>query len=226
MSLNNISSKTRLIPISDSLKEKVRLLNINLSEMVGSQNELEKELLSVEKASTSLKIAMEQVENNKALSELGEGSKRLFDTISFASDVVSGSKESYDKTKRTLKKLEDATTNLSGIAQLQAELAFKGASPAIFLLLAIGGMFVTFGLSSMLKWVKDMDEKQAGEIWAKRNELYTEISIALVQQGVDPSSVISRLQSAFPTAESEHGGIKFPISETLSEIGKMLNPKK
>jgi len=224
--LKEIEKQSKIILIDDALKISILNLEEQLKALLEAKLDLENTASNVTQASTKLNVAVDKLNNNQVLKGLGDGSDKLLETLGYASDIVFNSKESYNKTKQTLKKLEEATENLGGLARLQAELAFKGASPAILLLLAIGGMFVTFGLSSMLKWVKDIDEKQAIDTWARKNQLYTAISASLIQHGVDPAPVLSRLHNAFPTNEAEHAGIKFPISETFNEIGKMIQPKK
>ena len=175
-------------------------------------------------AEVALNSAITSLKDNTVLTKMDEQSNAIYATVATAADTMQRSRQSYDDTTVAMKKLETAASNLDSIAQLQRELAFKGASPAAFLLFAIGGMFVTIGSRSLLKWVQDGDQKRADEHWRNRTELYSSLAIALIEQGVDPGTVLRRLQTAFPISDKEFP-VQTPISETLSELVQILKSK-
>ncbi|MCB9831391.1 MAG: hypothetical protein H6807_02880 [Planctomycetes bacterium] len=121
-----------------------------------------------------------------------------------------------------LRDLEDATKKL---VEYQYQVAFEGASPAIWLLFAIGGMFVTFGMTSVLKSVRLLELERAEKTWRRRARGDAVLATALLSVGIDPDVVMRAIHVGLPADDSESIQVATPISQTIGEIAKAIRAK-
>lgn len=217
-----IRTESKAILVPDGFVNQIEGLSGQLSELTKAGSALTTQVVELKGQSEALNAALESQVQNEALNRLSTQSAELFQTVSLASSVIRQSQQTYENTANVLEDLEDGASSLKGLAELQSDLLFRGASPAVLLLLAIGGMFVTFGLTSLLKWVKDGDQTHSELAWHKQARLYAVLASALMERGIDPAPFLSRLQAISVGVDGEQHAIKTPASETIAEIAKAL----
>lgn len=209
--------------IETSEKEKLEGIAVSFSALGKAIETLNKSLTEIKAASDSLKSAAKDFETNETIKN---DAATVFDKISAASHVIGEATKGYKKIASATQKIEQAAQSLDDISELQAGLAYRGTAPAVIMLFAIGGMFVTFGLSSLLKWMK-LSER-AEETGEHRNNLLlmSELGALLIEHGIEPSAFLDRIQST-GAKRDENTPIspQLPVSVTLAEIAKMFNGK-
>lgn len=186
-------------------------------------NDLGTRIGAIDAATKDLKAVLKQLEENESIKT---NATEVFDKISSASLVIGQATEGYKKIASATEKIDKAATSLDDISELQAGLAYRGTAPAVIMLFAIGGMFVTFGLSSLLKWMKLWE--RAEELSENRNNLLlmSGLGALLIEHGIEPSSFLDKIQAASTRREdSSPSNPQFPISVTLAEIAKMFHGK-
>lgn len=217
-----LASQPTVFAVPEGFDTSVRALGDQFESLKTSIVSLTDQSAKVAEVSAALQAALQAQSDNQSLTELSQRSAELFGTVRLASAVISQSKETYENTAAVLEDLESGAASLRSLADLQADLAFRGASPAVVLLLAIGGMFVTFGLTSLLKWVKDAEAVRTEEAWQRQARMYSILAGGLLERGIDPTPFLGRLQSISINSEGERTTMKTPVSETVTEIARAL----
>ncbi len=223
-SQKNIVITKRVIDVPPDVKKLFSNLGTTVSAL-GKENDrlatslgdLKTHQQSLSKSLNETEISPSGVELAKAFQVRGQLEAVTKDVAQNAQNLQSVA-DSHDNLSAVVQKLKD-------LSVLQAELLYKGASPGLLLVLAIGGMFVTFGLSSWLRWVKLLELNRQDKIWRARNLMYVRLTAAFVEHGINPTPFLMRLQTAFPTEEGEGAAARLPITETIGEIGKMIRDK-
>ena len=198
-------------------------LTMGFEQLKDAAKNLDTKLGAIDVATKDLETILQQLDENESIKKSATG---VFDKIASASRVIEQATEGYKKIANATEKIDKAATSLDDISELQAGLAYRGTAPAVIMLFAIGGMFVTFGLSSLLKWMKLWE--RAEEINENRNNLLlmSELGALLIEHGIEPSSFLDRIQSASTRREENSpSNPQFPISVTLAEIAKMFHGK-
>ncbi|MEO0438385.1 MAG: hypothetical protein AAF098_15905 [Pseudomonadota bacterium] len=174
----------------------------------------------------SLKSSIDSLAQNESLSDISENTKLLVSPVQVATAVISNTSQSYTEVGDALRTLNKAAASIERISEMQENLAIRGSAPAVLLLFAIGGMFVTFGLTSLLRCLKEIDHRDAQTNWRSETVMYTRLSTALLSNGIDPTPILSRLQAIPRTSEGKpESPVKMPLSETLAELVKAVKQK-
>ncbi|MBY5933722.1 hypothetical protein KUV51_11985 [Tateyamaria omphalii] len=217
-----LANQPAVFAVPDGFIASVTALDAQFEELKVALSEFKEQVSTSNEVAVGLQGALLAQSENETLRQLSERSSQLFGTVSSASAVISQSRQTYENTAGVLEDLEGGAASLRGLAELQADLAFRGASPAVVLLLAIGGMFVTFGLTSLLKWVKDAEAVRTEEAWQNQARMYSILASGLLERGIDPTPLLGRLQSISINSEGERAIVKSPVSETIAEIAKAM----
>lgn len=220
--VGRLADQSSILIVPNGFVESVTALNEQFNELKAGLADLNDQISNSSDVAVGLQGALQAQSENETLRQLSQRSSQLFSTVSVAARVISDGRQTYENTTQVLDDLESGAASLRGLAELQADLAFRGASPAVVLLLAIGGMFVTFGLTSLLKWVKDAEARRTEIAWQKQARMYTVLAGALLERGIDPTPLLGKLQSISISAEGERTIVKSPVSETVTEIAKTL----
>ena len=90
------------------------------------------------------------------------------------------------------------------------------------MLFAIGGMFVTLGLTSLLRWAKLGEDDYLDSRFSRKARLLTDICAALFSVGINPSHLVDRIHVG-PDAPNDRTSVttpQLPLSVTLSELAR------
>lgn len=132
-------------------------------------------------------------------------------------------------TGETLKALNEVAADLVARTDLQSRLADTAAAPGALMIIVIGAMFVTFGLSSLIGWLRLVERDQAGKIWRDRAELDAALVASLLAGGtkaISTESVISTLHTGLPRDEKATGfEVQTPLTKMLGELIEVLRNK-
>ncbi|GAB4146944.1 MAG: hypothetical protein Tsb009_19910 [Planctomycetaceae bacterium] len=125
----------------------------------------------------------------------------------------------YQTTNKALTKIQTAGEKAEDVGKVLNELTFRGTAPAVYLLFAIGAMFITFGISSLRAWSKGCDLRRDQVEWDRKVQMYSRLATGLIAQGIDPGRLINLLQG-LNVQEAARPPLKTstPISMTLSEL--------
>lgn len=212
--------------LAKSDKESIKELLEEVKKLGNAADSLKETVNPLVAASGELKAALATYADDASTKDLKARAVRMFDLISGASRIIADAKTGYQKIVDATEKVDKAATSLDDISELQAGLAYRGTAPAVIMLFAIGGMFVTFGLSSMLKWMKLSERAEnLGENRANLL-LMSQIGALLISHGLEPGPFLDRIQSSGkPMEDASTTSPQFPVSVTLAEIAKMFNGK-
>lgn len=119
-------------------------------------------------------------------------------------------------------KLEKAAVEVEAFARHVREAGALGSGPAVYLTLGVAAMFLTFGLSSLLKWAKSFEEEEQEEDAIFKTELVASIAAAFAEHGHDPAAVLDNIRGSLQSAEMEAKGAPFPAAKTTQEILRLL----
>lgn len=215
-----------LLSIDAELLAGVRGLSQQFAALAEAFGRADRAVEVIDASRVDLGARIDQLENNGDLASISQTVEQVINPIRISSDVISRTRNAYQETAGALQKLNAATSSVESITELQSSMAARGSAPAVLLLFAIGGMFVTFGLTALLRWLKDIDHTRSVKQWKSETHLYSQIAVALLARGIDPTRILQRLQAVPRTGETKADGpIKTPVSETLSELVQVLRQK-
>lgn len=212
--------------LSKQDKESLSELASQVKLLQDATSDLRVVVAPLSKSTTELQSALTKYSDDPVTKKIKTESETVFESIANASDVIAEAKTGYEDIVEATSTISDAAKSLDEISELQANLAYRGTAPAVIMLFAIGGMFVTFGLSSLLKWLKLTE--RAEKLGEERANLLlrSQIGSLLITHGIDPSSFLDRIQGkSSPADDLGSTNPQFPISVTLAEIAKMFNGK-
>ncbi len=118
--------------------------------------------------------------------------------------------------------LTDSSREVRNIVGSFEAIGTQAASPIILILFGIGAMMITFGVSSLLRWVKTFEQRAAEQAWADKMRFLTQFAAAHVVMGLDPARVMGRLRASVNVGEPEAPAAATPLAETLNELLKMV----
>ena len=193
--------------------------------LVDAVNNLDAATQSLETESGHLTTALTKSSDDKT-TDLKNAAVQTLKQISATSHTLDSARDGFTDLTEAMKSIETAATSLEDMAELQAGLAYRGTAPAVIMLFAIGGMFVTFGLSSLLKWIKESERAERLVESRNQRQTMTHLGSVLLANGLDPSAFLDRIQSSAPAPEESQGrSAQLPVSVTLAEITSMLRGK-
>ena len=86
-------------------------------------------------------------------------------------------------------------------------------------------MFVTFGLTSLLRYLKLRDLDKAEEAWRRRVQLESDIVRSLITVGIEPHPIVESMQVGMPIDAADSVQQATPISSTLLELIRTFKRK-
>jgi hypothetical protein len=202
-----------------SLSESAANMKSSIDALKSANGELTTSVTAASKALTDLSASA----SLKTLSERTD----VVDTIQSVTQIIDDTRESLSTANERLDDVGSVLDGLAEITDIQSSLAFRGSSPAVLLLFAIGGMFVVFGLSLLLRSVKAAEHESAERQWREHSKLYAHLAASLIAKGIDPTAVLTRLQTValHGADEAPKANGRLPVSVTLTELIDMLRLK-
>lgn len=83
-------------------------------------------------------------------------------------------------------------------------------------------MFITFGLSSFLKWARSFEAEQEEENSIFKTELTARIAAAFAERGFDPDKVMPHVNSCLHGQIAEEKSVPFPIAKIVDGVVKTV----
>lgn len=232
---NNGSQTITLIDQANALQDKIDTLNKFLSI---SLEALRKQGFAVDSTSKDQENAIllpewiNPTDEQKHISNAGlslkiEGSlNHLTNTINGRSGDQSSFKSILDQTKQSAEQIRLAADLAKNAATAIETTAYHGAGPAIMLLLAIGGMFITFSATSLLAWVRGEERQRDAAEWDRKTERFIGVGLSLLAKGVDPVRVLSVTDQISLKHEGDRSHTTpSPLSQTLAELVSAIKGK-
>ena len=217
--------------LEESLKEKVtgnrivdassRQLLEELSDAVANlQSTLADSLGKLEEARMKLSKTVEP------LADLTDERHRVILAAKISAEEIMGELEPAIKPFSVLATVSEdmkaTVQEFRAVGELQSDLAFKGGSPGVLLLFLIGGMLVTVGLTSLLRWLKQREQLQATEYWDRRADVYTTLATEMLVRGLDPVPVLRQIHAAHPETPNDQHDVSTPIAEIIRSIATAI----
>ena len=161
----------------------------------------------------------------KSISDQAKGIGEFLGLIREYSREARRHQDAYAASSGTMEDLRKAVDDIKSISEMQSQLAYRASSPAMWLLLAIGGMFVTMGASFLQRWLRIREsarERRHGEAQART---LARLAAVFSRNGVSSTALVESIPRASNEAKDDHGPRTPPI-QILSEIGKLLSGSK
>lgn len=213
-SLRKSALATSLV-ISPEDATRIDEISVGVNHLIGEVSNLTTALGNYNSAAGILVSDLKATSNNV----LPEGAKAVADLVSLQQQFTGIETLADLETARTT--LVNAANAMQQVVSGMESVATRGASPGIILLFGTAALFVTFGLSSLLRWVKGYEQRHANAVWATQTQFMCQVVKSLLTQGIDPSRALVRIRPVSQRDEAESQGM-MPLASAIEEIVKLI----
>lgn len=226
--------KIEIVPLARDGLTNIKQFTTSFSELGAATNSLANSLEDISNTSANFQKAFEPFKKKtdgtaSPIATLNRQSSDIVSTVKLVRYIVDDAEESLKNANNAIGNIETAGEELKKITEIQSTIAYRGTAPAIVMLFAIGGMFVVFALSSLLRWLKNLEYENVAMENEKNTRFLTSIASSLITQGIDPTPLLTRLQaSGLQESGRESGGKpngRMPVTVTLTELVDMMRIK-
>lgn len=173
----------------------------------------------------SAKNALTAIRDSQAYKSIMDDKSGIIATVAAASLTIQGNLAAKEEAVALVGRARNAVESLDSIIALQRDLAFGAASPAFILILALCGMFAVFGATSLMRWLKAIEQDRMEKAWRQRAQTYVSVVTHLSSVGIDAVEVVKELQRIRFHEERERPVVGTPVFATLSEIASAMKTK-